>query len=173
MDVPSQAPIAIRSPVADDARHVWELVRRSDALELNTAYAYLLVCTHFAQTSVVAETEGEIVGFVAAYRPPTHPDAVFVWQVGVDDRARGHRIASRMLKALPARPGCAGVRFLEATVTPGNAPSTALFRSVARDFGVVCEESDGFAAELFPGEGHEPERLFRIGPLPADAAVRS
>jgi L-2,4-diaminobutyric acid acetyltransferase len=157
------APV-LRRPSAGDGAQLWRLVGSIGALERNSAYAYLLLCTHFADTCLVAEIEGELVGFVLAYRPPTEPDTVFVWQVGVGATARGRGLARRLLDALIERPACRGVRTLCATVSPDNAPSQALFRSFARARGIACADEPGFAAASFP-EPHPDETLLRIGPL--------
>jgi L-2,4-diaminobutyric acid acetyltransferase len=69
------------------------------------------------------------------------------------------------LRELLGRPVCEDARYLEATVTPSNRPSAALFRALARDLGSPCTITKGFPSEAFPGESHEAERLFRIGPL--------
>lgn len=157
-------PVRIRTGTPADAAAIWRLVGASGALEQNTAYAYVLLCSHFGRTCVVAEMDGAVVGFVAAYRPPVRPEAVFVWQVGVVDRARGRGIAGRMLDALVRLPACRDVRFLEATVTPSNGPSQALFTAFARRHDAPCVVGDGFGPELFPGT-HEAEHAYRIGPL--------
>ncbi|MCC6142231.1 MAG: diaminobutyrate acetyltransferase [Candidatus Hydrogenedentes bacterium] len=156
--------ICLRKPAATDAADVAKLVAESPPLELNTTYAYLLITTHFADTSVVAEREGEIVGFVAGYRPPTAPEALFVWQVAVKDTARGLGIGSRMLVELLKRPACDGVRYLTTTVTPSNASSTRLFQRFAEKQHAEFITERHFGAELFGG-GHEEEVLYRIGPL--------
>ncbi len=64
-----------------------------------------------------------------------------------------------------ASPGVRGARWLETTISPDNAASQALFRGYARDLGVSCEVSEYFRAEHFPGATHQPEALYRIGPL--------
>ncbi|QGG96531.1 diaminobutyrate acetyltransferase [Actinomarinicola tropica] len=158
--------ITFRPPTPDDARVVWQMARDSGALDLNSPYAYLLVCDHFAATSLVAEEpDGRLVGFVAAYRPPTEPDVVFVWQIAVDPARRGHGIAQRMLHALVDRLLPLGVLGLTATVTPGNEPSRRLFQSLARDRRTRFEERPLYDEELFPGEGHEAEHRVLIAPL--------
>ena len=157
--------VSCRAPVLEDASRVWQLVADTQSLELNTAYAYLLMCTHFSDTSVVVEEGGALVGFVFAYRPPTHPEALFVWQVGVDPAGHGRGVASRMLDHLLARPTLAGVTHLEATVTPDNESSRALFRSFARRHHAPLQIQKGFGRDHFPGESHPPEDLFRIGPI--------
>lgn len=160
--VKSAGAVRLRQPRVEDGAAMWELVRASESLDLNSPYAYLLVGSHFAGTSVVAERAGEIVAFVAAYAPPGRPDTLFVWQVGVAAAARGAGLASRLLERAVA---AGGFRFLEATITPSNAASWALFRGFARRHGVACRESPCFSAAHFPGAGHEGETLVRIGPL--------
>jgi L-2,4-diaminobutyric acid acetyltransferase len=146
---------------------VWRLARDSASLDLNSPYCYLLLCSHFADTSLVAEERGEIVGFVAAYRPPIRPDSIFVWQIAVAASHRGAGLASRLLAALVAQPAVRDVRQLEATVTPSNDASRRLFLGFARRFGVPCREESGFPAQLFPlaETAHEAEILLCIGPL--------
>jgi len=159
--------VRFRAPRVSDGAPMFRLAERSDRLDCNSAYFYLLFASRFAPTSVVAEgPDGALLGFVAGLLWPDDPRCVFVWQVGVDERARGARVASRMLDALVAAEACAGVTHLESTVTPGNEASLALFRSLARRRDTRCEESDFLAAGDFPpGVAHEPERLLRIGPF--------
>jgi L-2,4-diaminobutyric acid acetyltransferase len=160
----------ITKPIAEDGQAIYQLVNNCPPLEPNTCYAYLLLCTHFADTSIVAKDEEGVAGFVAAYRPPTHPDAIFVWQVGVSERARGQGLAQRMLNELFARLQPEGVRYLESTVTPSNTASRKLFSAFARKHNVSCDVLDGYPAELFGAGDHEAEDLFRIGPI--DSAIQ-
>lgn len=158
--------IRFRSPAPEDGADLWRLVRDAGTLELNSPYTYILMASHFAGTCLLAEAEDADapLGLVIAYRPPTHPDAVFVWQVAVSPAARGRGLGRRLLETLVERLRPAGVRFLEATVTPDNEASRALFRSVAREAGVPCRVEEFMTEDLFP-EAHEAEELFRIGPF--------
>jgi diaminobutyrate acetyltransferase len=156
----------LRVPRADDAKALWELIRDLESLDLNSAYAYLLVCTHFQGTSIVAEWEGRLVGFVAGYRPPGQADTLFVWQIGVTPTARRRGLGARMIREILVRAECAEVRFVEATVTESSGASEAMFRAFASAAGAPCQTRPRFAANDFPGGDHEPETLFRIGPIP-------
>lgn len=158
--------IDIRAPRAGDARHIHALVCADDTLEANTAYCYLLLCTHFAQNGVVAERNGEIAGFVCAYRPPNDPEAVFVWQVGVAPAGRGQGLGKHLLHALVRRPANRDARWLTATVDAANGPSNKLFAAFAREHDAELATETGFPSELFP-PGHPAEPLLRIGPLDA------
>lgn len=155
--------IHLRPARVGDGARVWRLLGEIGALERNSCYTYLLLCSHFSSTCVIAELDDEIVGFVLAYRPPSDPDAVFVWQIGVVANMRGHGLAGRLLGALLALPACRDARFLTATVSPENRASLALFRGFARHGGLDCVLEAGFPAELF-AHPHPDENLFRIGP---------
>lgn len=111
----------------------------------------------------------EIVGFVTGFHPPLDPATLFVWQIGVVQQAREGGVGGRMLDELIRR---SGARWLEATVTPTNAASAALFRGTAARHGTQASETLVYPAELFAGD-HEPEFRFRMGPLQHDTMHRS
>lgn len=159
--------ITLRQPCLEDGAAMCQLVQETAPLDPNSCYVYLLLATHFADTCVVAEEEDELVGFVAAYRPPTAPEVLFVWQVGVKSTARGKGLAKAMIRSLLERDACRDVTCLEATVTPSNTPSQALFRSLANEQNTTCQETCWFPPEVFGSKQHEAEYLFRIGPLQA------
>ncbi|WP_236700346.1 diaminobutyrate acetyltransferase [Allosalinactinospora lopnorensis] len=156
------------SPSLDDGRHLWRLAGEA-GLDVNSPYAYLLWCRDFAKTSVVAhDDQHELRGFVIGYVRPDRPDTYFLWQVAVDPSFQGRRLARRMLDHIGERIASRGIAHLEATVTPDNTASRALFASFARDRGAPLEWTPLFEHEHFPregSEGHEPEELVRIGPL--------
>ncbi len=143
--------IEIRSPVAADARAVWQMVDGMSDLDSNSPYAYLLLCTHFASTSLVARAGEDLAGFVLGYARPDDASTAFVWQVAVAECARGRGLAHRLLDNWFAR--CArrsDVRFLEATVTPSNQASRALFTSFANKRGAPLPERVEFPQRCSP-----------------------
>jgi L-2,4-diaminobutyric acid acetyltransferase len=156
---------SLARPAAADGAAIWRLVRAAGTLEPNSAYAYMLLGAHFSATSIVARRGEEVAGFVWAYLLPDRPDTLFVWQVGVAESSRGHGFGAAMLDGILRRPSCAGARFLEATVTPTNDASTALFRSFARRRDAPIALSTAFDASQFPDPQHETEMLVRIGPF--------
>ncbi|HBQ24847.1 MAG TPA: diaminobutyrate acetyltransferase, partial [Syntrophomonas sp.] len=48
----------MRFPSEEDGRGIWELVKSTRVLDLNSAYSYLLLSKYFSDTCVVAEVEG-------------------------------------------------------------------------------------------------------------------
>lgn len=162
----TQGTAVVRGATVDDAADVWALVDTDGALDLNSPYAYLLAFRHHGSTSVVAEADGRIVGFVLAYRPPEQLDTVFVWQVGVAASHRRRGMGGRLLHGVLRQSGCSEVRYMEATVTPSNEASMALFGGVARDLGADLDTTRCFRSDQFPpGHDHEREDLIRIGPF--------
>lgn len=156
--------LEIRPAEKEDGAAIWGLTRELDALESNSAYAYLLLCRDFGHSCRVATAGDDLLGFVVGYRPPRRRETIFVWQIGVHPDARGRGVAGRLLRDLVRGPESAGVTCLEATVTPDNQASRALFRSFARAVDAPCEVTPCFEPGDFP-EPHEPEELFRIGPF--------
>lgn len=149
---------------------MWRLAHATPELDLNSPYAYQLICRDFAETSVVAEntTAGQrLGGFVTGYRPPSRPDVLFVWQVAVAADRRGQGIAGEMLDALAYRQFARGdVRSVETTVTPRNASSDRLFRSFAERWNATVRCEPFMSACDFPAEAgsHEDEIRYRIVP---------
>lgn len=159
----TQKPL-IRKPVADDGFPVYQLIQRCPPLDLNSAYLYLLQSTHFAQTCVLAELDGEVSGFLSGYIKPDAADTFFLWQVAVGDELRGQGMARQLIDAVLKSEACREVRFLETTITPDNQASWGLFRAFARDRKAGLDNQVMFTREQLGGD-HEPEMLVRIGPF--------
>lgn len=152
-------------PRTADGADIYRLVRDGGTLELNSAYAYMLVGMHFRETSVVARTPVTLGGFVWAYILPERINTLFVWQIGVAPEHRGCGLASAMLCEVLRRPACRSVTHLEATVTPSNQASMGLFRGLGKRLGANVVIGRGLETDLFPEPAHEAEMLIRIGPF--------
>lgn len=159
-----QQTLTIRPPVLEDGKAVHELIQRCPPLDVNSSYNYFLLCSHFRDTCVVAEAHDRIVGFLSAYLIPSRPDTLFVWQVAVDEAARGLGLAGRMLEQVAERPACASVRTLETTISPSNLSSRRVFERFAGKRQAESSEEIFLEARHFGAEAHEDERLIRIGP---------
>jgi L-2,4-diaminobutyric acid acetyltransferase len=131
---------------------------------VNSPYAYLIMATHFRDTSVIVENEKGLAGFLIGYRLPARPDTAFVWQIGIAESMRGKGIGKKLLRHLVDRL-VGEVRFLEGTAPPSNQASRRLFRSFARERGVPFAVHPGFAPPLFEPPADEPEELMRVGPF--------
>ncbi|WP_336367699.1 diaminobutyrate acetyltransferase [Marinobacter sp. C2H3] len=157
--------IRLRKPTKEDGFRLHQLVAECPPLDPNSMYCNLLQCSHFADTGVAAEKDGDLVGFISGYIPPAKPDTLFVWQVAVHEKGRGEGLAKRMLKAIVDRDACGDVTHLETTITADNEASWALFRSFARDMGAELEYHEFFEKDAHFGGQHDSEFLLRIGPF--------
>lgn len=162
-------PWRLRPPDPGDGAAIHALITRTPPLDPNSLYAYLLQAQHFAATCALAEHDGRLLGYVSGYRPPGRPDTLFIWQVAVDAAARGQGLGRALLRHLLNRPALRELRWLEATVSPGNHASTRLFQGLAREQGCACTISPLFSAQAFGALPHDAEPLFRIGPLALSA----
>lgn len=157
--------ILLRSPGRRDGALLHDLVAACPPLDLNSRYAYLLLCEHHALTSVVAEANGELAGAITAYVPPQQPDTLFVWQVAVAEHMRGQKLGTRMLQYLLQHCVQAqGLRWIETTISPDNQASHNLFTQFAVRHDAGCTTTTLFAASDFGESGHEAECLYKIGP---------
>lgn len=141
---------------------MWHLA--DGAVDRNSPYSYLMLCEYFADTCAVGTVDDRVIAFATGFRLPTDVETIFIWQIVTSEDARASGIGSRMLDHLADRPIVPRLRYLEATVTPGNEASLRLFRGFATRRGAPCSEEPLFASEHFP-EPHEPEIRLRIGPF--------
>ncbi|MDN3021146.1 diaminobutyrate acetyltransferase [Streptomyces sp. S.PB5] len=163
----TSAELEIDRPSVADGAALWRIARDSKVLDLNSSYSYLLWCRDFAATSAVArDGRGEPVGFVTGYVRPDRPHTLLVWQVAVDETHRGRGLAGKLLDGLAARVFAEQrITAVETTVTPDNTASERLFCAFAERHDAALEREVLFDTGLFPDGPHEPEVLYRIGPL--------
>ena len=168
-----RSPLGIRHPTPIDAIPVHNLIRASAFVDDNSPYLYLLVCSHFAGSSAIAERNGETMGVISAYIPPEQPDTLFVWQVAVDPMMRRQGLARAMLKFILLSDACREVRYIDTTVTRDNDASRKLFNSFAEKLGCPLRESLLFDRHKHFLNLHDSEYLLRIGPFSTDALTRT
>jgi len=154
--------VRLRKPTVEDGSDVWELISACKPLDENSMYFNLIQCDHFSDTCILAEREGQIVGWISGHIPPEKPDALFVWQVAVSPDARGLGLAGRMLRALFDRPELAEVTRIETTITRDNKPSWALFRAFASKRGGNLTYAPHFERGAHFDGAHATEYLVNI-----------
>jgi len=160
-----RSPLILRMPRAEDGPLVTALIEACAPLDRNSAYCNLLQCSHFAGTCVIAESDGELAGWLSGYKLPDAPDKIFVWQVGVHPSARGQGLGLLMLDALMARPASRTVDRLLTTITQDNTASWNMFASFARRRGAEIGKSIHFEQALHFAGTHASEYMVSIGPL--------
>lgn len=155
--------LSLRAPVSEDGSDVWQLIQKSGPLDKNSMYCNMLQCDQFGDTCVIAELEGEIVGWVSAFIEPSDTESLFIWQVAVDSKARGMGVARRMLEHLLAREVCAGVTRLRTTITADNEASWALFNSFADRMDAELKPEPHYGRETHFEGRHATEYMVTIG----------
>jgi L-2,4-diaminobutyric acid acetyltransferase len=162
---PQTGKLRLRAPELEDGAAVWELIKACGPLDDNSMYCNFLQCDHFSDTCVVAELDGEIVGWVSGYILPAEPETLFVWQVAVSEAARGMGVGKAMLTHLIERDACADVTQLKTTITRDNRASWALFGSIANEHDSMIEhEAHLKKDEHFDGR-HPTEYMLTIADL--------
>lgn len=145
---------------------MFRIVKESKVLDVNSSYSYLLWSKYFNKTSIIAKCDDEVIGFVSGFLLPESPDTLFVWQVAVDQDFRGYGLATKLIRQLIDQADREkDVRYLEATVTPSNVPSSKLFQGLANKYDTDCSISECFTEDQFPDPDHEAELTYRIGPI--------
>ena len=157
--------LILRRPTPEDGVAVNDLVEQCKPLDENSVYCNLLQCSHFRETSALAELGGDVAGFVSGYVVPQQDDSLFVWQVAVAPEARGLSLAKRMVFDILRRPSIKGIRHIKTTITPDNKASHGVFKSIARELGADIEKDVLFdREEHFDGQ-QKTEMLWNIGPF--------
>jgi L-2,4-diaminobutyric acid acetyltransferase len=157
--------IVLRPPVLEDGMDVYRLIESCPPLDTNSSYCNLLQCSHFSETSVAAEMDENIVGFISGYKVLNKANTLFVWQVAVAESARGLGLASRMLSDILDRQECADVEYLETTITQDNKASWALFEGLAKKRSIPLQRLEWMDKDLHFSGLHDSETLVRIGPF--------
>jgi len=166
--LPASPEIKLRVPTLEDGMSVFRLIKRCPPLDTNSSYCNILQTSHFASTSVAAEVNGQVLGFISGYLLPDRPDTLFIWQVAVDEDARGIGLASRMLINLLTRSACNQVSYLETTITQDNTPSWRLFKGVAKRLSTELQSAVWLEKDAHFDGQHDSEALVRIGPFNTD-----
>ncbi|HEX4917588.1 MAG TPA: diaminobutyrate acetyltransferase [Limnobacter sp.] len=156
----SSADVVLRHPTLEDATAIADLVDACKPLDLNSNYLYLLQCSHFSDTCVVATVCGEPVAWVSGYVPPREPSVLFVWQVAVGEQARGMGLGKQMIKWIVEQR--TGLDRIHTSITPDNLASWGLFKSLARDWGSHLTHADWFDSQVHFGGRHATEVLVEI-----------
>ncbi|WP_380058631.1 diaminobutyrate acetyltransferase [Falsihalocynthiibacter sp. SS001] len=154
--------VKFRKPDAEDGAAIWELIGSCKPLDENSMYCNLIQCDHFRDTCILAELDGQPVGWISGYVLPRDSESFFVWQVAVSEKARGLGLAKRMLESLLAREECQDVTRMQTTITKDNDASWALFRSFADAQDAELDHEAHFESDThFQGE-HDTEHMVTI-----------
>lgn len=116
---------------------------------------------------------------MSAYVIPEKPETLFVWQVAVNETARGQGLAYKMIKHILARDSYSNphnsnthqsthithITHIETSITKDNAASWAMFESLAKKLNADIQVSVLFDEHTHFHGAHATEHLLRIGPI--------
>lgn len=160
-----QAAARFRHPLKSDGKAVAELIASCPPLDTNSLYCTLVQCAHFSRSCMLAERDGDVIGWVSGYRLPDDPQTLFVWQVAVSPAARGEGLGKALIDALLLAARAKSVRRLQATITESNRASWALFGAIARERGASFTHEEWLARGRELSSESESERLVTISPV--------
>ncbi|MBO1923086.1 diaminobutyrate acetyltransferase [Thiomicrorhabdus sp. 6S3-12] len=155
--------IKYRRPRLEDGLRIYQLIADSPPLDLNSSYLYFLQSSHFADTCVVAESDGELLGFISGYLRPDKPEELFVWQMVVAKTGRGRGIAKGLVKQLIKQSlafSQTPLQSLSCTISPSNQASQGVFKSLAKAFGLTLRSETFLTEAHFAGQEHEAEDYY-------------
>ncbi|HKK12625.1 MAG TPA: diaminobutyrate acetyltransferase [Flavobacteriaceae bacterium] len=155
----------IRKPQINDGKDIWKLVKRIGNLDLNSEYCYFMTADLFSDhCAIVADEDSqELLGFALCIVKPEKKDTLFVWQIGVDQRAQGNGLAKKMINFIVDNQDHK-LSYIQATVTDDNKSSRALFSSIARFYKADITKEIYIDAANF-NHSHHSEYLYNIGKL--------
>ncbi len=154
--------IILRHPVKEDGLAIFNLIKACPPLDLNSSYYYYMMCNDFGKSSLLAERNGELLGYISGYITPEDEKTLFIWQVAVSEAARGKGMAGAILANL-VQDWKGIITSLKTTISPSNKASQALFNGFAEKNGHSIKTTDFLTAKDFgDGEGHEAEELYTI-----------
>lgn len=152
----------LRLPRTEDGAAIWELVRSCKPLDENSMYCNMIQCDHFADTCVLAERKGDVVGWISAYIMPNDSETLFVWQVAVSEKARGVGLGGLMLQSILKREACDDVRRIQTTITADNKASWGLFRKFGKMQGSKLDVEPYYTQTQHFQDRHKTENLVTI-----------
>jgi L-2,4-diaminobutyric acid acetyltransferase len=151
----TRSDVKVRSCTPSDFAEVLNIVQQSDKISHHTSYTYWVALRAWPDLFLVAELDGEIVGFAFGLRAAEQPHQVFLWQIAVDPEHQRLGIGELLLHTLIARAARSGALELTTTISIDNGPSNALFRKIALaigsklvEAGTTASFSDFFGLEV-------------------------
>lgn len=151
--------IIVRKPLSTDGFGVHQLIDKCKPLDTNSVYCNLLQCHHFSDTCRLAETDGQIAGFVSGYALPDKPETLFIWQVAINADFRGNGLGKILISDILAEKQFSQ---LNTTITEDNQSSWQLFRGIASYYKANLTSQILFERQNHFGEQHDSELLVTI-----------
>lgn len=89
-----------------------------------------LLFLHFHDTSLIAEREGRLVGFLIGFRSQAHPEQAYIHFVGVEPSQRGTGLGRRLYERFFDLARARGCRVVHSITSPSNRGSVAFHQAM-------------------------------------------
>lgn len=102
-----------------------------------------LFLDHFHATSLVAEDDDGLAGFLVGFLSPSEPDQAYIHFVGIAPRQRGRGLGRALYEQFFAAAREAGRTRVDAVTSPVNTPSIAFHRAMGFEVGGPVADHGG------------------------------
>ena len=160
----------LRAPEGRDDADIAALASGGPSQVMSRVHGSLAANRFAPETSVVAELNGELVGWALAYVLPFDPETLFIWKVEVGEDVSDTGIAALMLGHLMRQDACSKVTRVQTSIPSDDEDAWSLFRRFASWQHSQMQIEPFVTQALFPKDRHRNENLVTIE-LPAELAA--
>ncbi|MFO7755414.1 MAG: GNAT family N-acetyltransferase [Bacteroidales bacterium] len=120
----------ITNPQGDDYLKIHELTGKLEGLVQHPVHFYSIICRYFGNSVFIVKEKDEIVGFTWGFISQDDKDIFFLWQIGLDKKYRGRKLAQKLVGRLMDFARDNNCKKIHATVETGNTPSARMFEKM-------------------------------------------
>jgi phosphoribosylamine---glycine ligase len=153
--------VVIRHPEESEFIRVRDVIAECQPLIAHPIHFYKIILRYFNRTALVAELDGQLIGFTFCLESQNFPGRYFLWQIGVIPSCRYLGVGPMLVRTMEEEIGLRDGKEIEVTVEPDNPASLKLFeqlgyRNVSKEEGetLVIEEKDVVKDYYGPGRHH-------------------
>ncbi|MFB7718978.1 GNAT family N-acetyltransferase [Nocardia sp. NPDC056100] len=147
--------LAIRRAAAADYDAIIGVVDGWWGRPVTTALPRLFL-EHFAHTSLIAERDGVLAGFLIGFVSPDDPRAAYIHFAGIDPDHRGTGLARDLYNRFIAAAKSDGREVIRAITSPNNVASIAFHKALGFDVGGPIMDYNGPHKDMVTFELHIP-----------------
>lgn len=111
-------------------------------------YIYWMLGKYFPSTCLVAEKNGQIIGYIGALLS-MEKQKIFVWQIAVKSNERGQQIGRRLLENIVTAAKKMGIDELEIAIDDENIICRCMVKKLVQDLEGTITEKEKYRGEGF------------------------
>lgn len=133
--------VRIRTATIDDIQHIISLISSAASVLIPHAHSvYWGFINFYPSMNVVAEKDGELVGWCGGVKPDDSTG--FIWQIFVDTAHRRQGVAEEMVYKVLRDNFDGGVNAIQLAIARDNDASHQLFSKVVSECGKTMRKTD-------------------------------